>query len=250
MDGLIPDSAIAAGIRVNFNAIYCVECKDDGVQNDNSKTISLNNCYIQGHAALSERPSGTPAFTGQITEVNHCLFWQKRQQWCGDEKFHSNVSGGDSGHAQSRKVGTWNSPTDQNNTNVNHQWDLHLGWGHKWWIKPDSYPSGPVGFFRTRFDMRNTLIRMDTIPVEGTDVVFPPIGDGIGPGSVNGSFYQNVTILWMQGGTWPFPAVPSGVTIITNTDQAFALWTATEAEWFTANGYDQATNSFDWTRFP
>ena len=246
MDGLIPDSSVNQASRIYFNGIYIVDCKDDGVQNDNCKKISIRNAYIQGHAAISERPSGTPAFIGEITEVNHCLFWQKRQRWCGDEKFHSNASGGDSGHAQSRKTGTWNSSTDQNNTNVNHQWDLHLGWGHKWFLKPDGIGGG---FFRTRFDMRNTLIRLDTIPVEGTDVVFPPIADGIGPGSVNGSYYENVVVLWMQGGgTWPFPAVPTGVTTITDTDQAWSLWTAAEAAWFLANGYDSGTDSFSWTR--
>ena len=250
-DGLVPDDAISGTHRIHFNAIYIEACHDDGLQNDNCKNVTMKNCYIQSHAAISERPSSSSdPFVGEITQIYHCLFWQKRQRWCGDKKFHANVSGGDSGHPQSRKVGTWNSPTNQNNTNVNHLWSLHLGWGHKWWLKPDEAPGQPVGFFRTRVDMRNTLIRMDTIPVEGQDVVFPPIGDGIGSGSVRGSFYQNVTILWMQGGSWPFPSVPSGVTIVTNTTQAFDIWNAAEQQWFSVNGYNQSSNSFDWTRFP
>ena len=100
----------------------------------------------------------------------------------------------------------------------------HLGWGHKWFLKPDGCAAWHAGFFRTRFDMRHVLIRMDTIPVEGPASCFPPLGDGIGSGSTRGSFYENVVVLWMQGGSWPFPAVPAGVSVITNTDQAYALW--------------------------
>lgn len=233
MDAIIPASSIDNTAELYFNAVRIPGCADDPWQNDAGRLVKeILNSLIVGHTTLSERPGRA---AGNTIKYRHCLIWKKRRRWDGDEKWHNgqyDEPGANPGYAGSRKVGPWNTPTDQNNANVTNLKSTD-GWGHQGLWK--------FGGGDTIVDMEDCLIRVDTIPVDGpTDFFLPNIRHVM----------NRVTLLWMQGGTCPLTPIPPGVTVLTDTNQCFDVWNQAYADFHNVNGFNPATDDLDWTRAP
>jgi hypothetical protein len=87
---------------------------------------------------------------------------------------------------------------------------------------------GSSGFFKwsryaNRLVVRNTVLLAERGSVNcGTSMNFP--GDGV---------YQNVTLVWLGGGSYPGRLPPSGVTVTTDRQ----IWDQARARWLTRHGY-------------
>jgi hypothetical protein len=118
------------------------------------------------------------------------------------------------------------------------------------------------GFYRLRLKMKNCLLRIDTLPVEGAKIaLFPPIDNSTG----NGSSYENVTVLWFGGAggvgaTWNNTFTQSktflanwGITVLeadtdANESDLWNKWVSTETYWLQQNGWIASSRTFDWNR--
>lgn len=244
MDAIVPDTA---GHDLTYENIRIDACKDDCIQNDNQCKFTLRNAYCQGHAFISERPGGGAAgVKGKLLTMRHCLVHMKRQPNDGDEKAHGGLPGADFGHDQSRCSGPYNGPSQRNNTflpSTAAQW-----YAHKWFFKTDAIVAGSTTLMR--LDIRDSLFRIDTMPVEGPSrCIFPT--DGV---------YQNVTVIWLGSTTsggpvsaWPMPQSKStlasmGITVIDNENNGWTLWNDTEALWQTTNGWNATSKTYSWNR--
>jgi hypothetical protein len=251
IDGVGPPSA-GDRFRTYITNTRMEWIRDDCVQNDSLWPLSHINCYMNGHATLSQRPGATsnPAWTKFYTEYDNCILHARRMPYDHDD------SGRDNGAPTSKRVGPYNGPSDRNAGVVT---GAAKGWGHKWFFKM----SGAGGiFYQLRLKMNNCLLRIDTVPLEGPKVaLFPPINNSTG----NGSVYNNVTVLWFggtggKGDTWnnTFNQTKSdladwGITVLeadteANETALWNKWVTTENYWLSQNGWNATNRTFKWNR--
>lgn len=247
MDGIVPDTAVH---DLTYENIAILQCKDDCIQNDNQCKFTLRNAYCQGHCFISERPSGT-FVKGKLLRIEHCIVHQKRGPYNGDEKWAAglyNEPGASPGHQWSRCSGPYNGPSQRNNTFIGEF--ANLWYAVKGFFKTKEM--GGPNETAMRLDIRNTLFRMDSMPIEGPEGCrFPPDGH-----------YENVTVIWLgstqSGGpvsAWPSIMLQSkselasmGITVIDNEQAGWTLWNDTEALWMTTNGWNSTSKTFAWNR--
>jgi hypothetical protein len=228
IDGMGPPSVGNRTFRTFVNACRWVRIRDDACQNDALFPVSFKNCLLQGHAVLSQKPGadGNPPPTNFATEFDHCLLWVKRQPYDSDEK------GTDVGVPGSKREGPFNSSDDANQGVVT---GSKQGWAHKWFFK---------GVPNVKPVMRWCLLRIDTVPVEGPKIARFPKG-----------IYERVTVLYFGGNKWDATFEQSkaelakmGITVIDDIDRGWPIWQTNEAAWYRVNGWDQTSQTFDWTR--
>lgn len=252
MDGITPE---VDGVIYENGCLK--EIRDDCISNDGQQTGTFRNFYFQGHVWLSWRPGdpgepgpggGSPApKNGKIMTFEYCLIDMDRMLWQGED------TGGKPGGKRQDK---YYSPTNRNNTIIPVGTP---GMGHQHPIKTRQV--GDSGGMNARVIMRNCLMRITTPPVDAYDnLLLPKLGDGVGPGSTTGSYYENVHICWLGPpltgtgyGPWPWPQTKAelaamGITVHDNEAEAHNLWTAAKAAWELANGYDSSSDTFAWNR--
>lgn len=86
-----------------------------------------------------------------------------------------------------------------------------------------------------RYHLTNVILRADHIGLSGIDGLFLPEGT-----------YENVKVLYTGPGT--LPAMPPGVTVVTNLQQVEQLWNGARNTWLTAHGCDSNGNNCTYLR--
>jgi hypothetical protein len=258
IDGMVPKDN-SQGCIVE-NSVF-TEIRDDCIQDDSQNDFTFRGCYLQGHVIFSWRPGGgSPAGkSGRIMTVRKTLIHLDRQMYLGED------TAGDSG---SKRADKYVDPTHRNNTIVH----PGAGMGSKWLHKTHS--TGDAGGLKIRYDMEDVLIRIDTPSVDGISAgeMFPNTADGVGVGSVNGSRYVDVHVVWL-GPNYATTGAPvawdtvfaatgqtkasllaMGITIHdggaggSSEQDALDYWNLHKAAFMTAHGYDAGTDTFSWNR--
>ncbi|MBX7106796.1 MAG: hypothetical protein K1X57_22160 [Gemmataceae bacterium] len=249
MDGMVPQPD-GSGAR-DWIVENCVfkEIRDDCVQDDGQLAGTFRGCFFQGHVFFSWRPGGdSPApKSGEIVTFEHCLIDMDRMMWQGEDT---------NGVAGAKRAGKYRGPSQRNNGIIT---GSTPGMGHQHPFK--THQTGDPGGMKIRVNMKNCLMRITTPPVDAyDDLVFPKIGDGVGPGSSNGSYYENVHVCWagppLNGtgyGPWPWAQTKAqlaamGITLHDDENEQHDFWTRAVAAFDSAHGYDAVSDTYAWNR--
>lgn len=248
LDGIGPPSAGDRSFRTYLKSIVMRNIRDDCIQNDSLYPVSAENCLLQGHGILSQRPGedANPPWTEFISEFRKCIFWSMRQPYDTDE------GGNDRGYPGSKRVGPFVDLNTQNQGVVS---GANLGYGSKFFMKSESIHATKK-LYKCRLNIQDCIYRVDAPPVEGPRIgVFPELGDGIGTGSHNGSFYRNFKVLYFGGDGWDThwgqyqskaTLKAMGIDVIDNTTTAWNMWVSVFNAFQAANGWNG--DNYAWNR--